>query len=227
MNHHAFTLGGAALAALPSGALWWPEVDLLAVSDLHLAKSERVARRSGAMLPPYDSRATLARLRAEVSRLAPRTVICLGDSFDDLAAAGSLRPDERTDLAALQEGRDWVWIEGNHDPGASSHGGRHLRELRVGPLVFRHIAEDGAAGEVSGHYHPKARLALRGRAINRPCFLYDAARVVLPAYGTYTGGLDWCAPPLRRLFPGAACAVLTGTHARAVPVPAGERAASR
>ena len=52
MNNHAFTLAGAALSARCSGALWWAERQVLVISDLHLGKSERIARLGGAMLPP-------------------------------------------------------------------------------------------------------------------------------------------------------------------------------
>jgi DNA ligase-associated metallophosphoesterase len=223
MNGHAFSLAGAGLVALPSGALWWPAPRTLAVADLHLAKSARAARRSGAMLPPYETQDTLARLARDMAATRPARVICLGDSFDDAAGCGELDPADADTLARLQDGCDWRWVEGNHDCGGMAPGGTMTAEMLAPPLVFRHIASASARGEVSGHYHPKARVIGRGRMIARPCFLYDDVRLVLPAYGTYTGGLDWTAPPLRRLFPGPACAVLTGSTAVAVPVPVAER----
>jgi DNA ligase-associated metallophosphoesterase len=151
--------------------------------------------------------------------IRPMRVICLGDSFDDAAGCAELDTADADTLERLQEGLEWMWIEGNHDRTASPPGGIAGLELFQRPLTFRHIAQPGARGELSGHYHPKARLSARGRAMARPCFLYDDARVILPAFGTYTGGLDWTAPPLRRLFPGPACAVLTGMRAVVVPVP--------
>ncbi|MEI4487697.1 ligase-associated DNA damage response endonuclease PdeM [Frigidibacter sp. MR17.14] len=214
MTHFAFTLAGAALRARASGALWWPERRLLAVSDLHLGKSGRIARRGGALLPPYETRDTLARLDAEIEALAPAEVICLGDSFDDLAAAALPEP-EALWLARLMAGRRWIWIEGNHDPGPVDLGGQHLADLRAGPLTFRHIARPGAEGEVSGHYHPKARLPGGGAA--RACFLLDATRAILPAFGTYTGGLDCGSPVLAGLMADTALAVLTGPRAIALP----------
>ncbi len=223
MNHALpqceIRLAGACLTPLPSGALWWAERGLLCLSDLHLGKSERIARRWGTMLPPYETADTLLRVEADLSRTGARTVICLGDSFDDLAAADSLAEDERLWILRLMAGRRWIWIEGNHDPGPVDMGGTHLAELSLGPLSFRHIARDGE-GEVSGHYHPKAEITARGRRVTRPCFLYDAARLILPAYGTYTGGLSWTAPVLRGLFGADACAALTGDPVRRIPVPA-------
>ncbi len=214
---HAFAFDGAALIARPSGALWWPERGLLTVSDLHLGKSERLARRGGALLPPYETTETLARLAAEIAALRPACVLCLGDSFDDLDAEAGLDADAQARLAAMNAGRRWIWIEGNHDPGPTSLAGAHLAELREGPLVFRHEAA-AAGGEVSGHWHPKMRLATRGRAVSRPCFVLAPGRLILPAFGCYTGGLDVRAAPLRRLAP-TGLALLTGR--RVTPAPLG------
>ena len=219
MSGYDFTLSGARLTARPSGALWWPDEAVLVVSDLHLGKSERLARRGGALLPPYEVRETLARLAAEIAATGPRTVLCLGDSFDDIAAAGSLDPADSAELARLMAGRRWLWVEGNHDPGPVEIGGTHLAEFRLGALAFRHIAEPAARGEISGHYHPKARLSLRGQAVSRPCFLIDACRAILPAFGAYTGGLRCDDPALAGLMGPEAVAVLTGPAARAMPLP--------
>lgn len=219
MNCHDFTFARAALKALGSGALWWPDQALLCVSDLHLAKSERVARRSGQSLPPYETRDTLDRLASDLAATGARTVICLGDSFDDLAAAASLPEEDRLWITQLQAGRRWVWIEGNHDPGPLEFGGTHLQELTLGPLTFRHIASAQETGEVSGHYHPKAGLQARGRTITRPAFLLDSKRLILPAYGTYTGGLRSHSDVLRRLMEPKALAILTGPVPTCVPMP--------
>ena len=219
MKGYDFTLAGAPLTALGSGALWWPDESLLVVSDLHLGKSERIARRGGTALPPYDTRDTLTRLAADLALSHARTVVCLGDSFDDLAAAQALPEEERQWIFRLQAGRRWVWIEGNHDPGPVEFGGAHLAELPLPPLTFRHIAQDGASGEVSGHYHPKASVQLRGRTVTRAAFLIDTNRIILPAYGTYTGGLAAQTPVLRALMRDEAIAVLTGGTPTAIPMP--------
>ncbi|WP_324289809.1 ligase-associated DNA damage response endonuclease PdeM [Frigidibacter sp. RF13] len=212
MGGFDFDLQGVRLTALPSGALFWSAEALLVVSDLHLGRSERYARRGGALIPPYETVDTLARLDADLDRTGARTAICLGDSFDDLAASALPEADALW-LARMKAGRRWIWIAGNHDPGPVDLGGEHLAELAIGPLTFRHIALPGATGEVSGHYHPKVRLA--GQA--RPAFLTDHARVILPAYGTYTGGMAAETPELRALFAERALAVLTGQVARPVP----------
>lgn len=215
MTAHAFTLSDAALSALPSGALHWPDRRLLCVSDLHLGKSERLARRGGALLPPYETRETLSRLDAVIEATQPETVICLGDSFDDLTAAQSLPEPERLWLARLMAGRDWIWIEGNHDAGPVDVGGTHRAEVTLGPLTFRHIAAPAATGEISGHYHPK--FSLRGQS--RRCFLLDRNRLILPAFGAYTGGLRHDDAALAGLMGKGAIAILTGPRAIPCPLP--------
>ena len=214
MSCHAFTFAGCALLALPSGGLFWPDAGLLVVSDLHLGKSARLARRGGGLLPPYETSETLARLDADIEAHAPRRVICLGDSFDDMEAQGELAEADRLWITRLMAGRKWIWAEGNHDPGQGQIGGTHRAEVTIGALTFRHEAAPDARAEVSGHFHPKARLA--GQAA--PCFLVsDPDRLILPAYGRYTGGLSCDAAPLAALMGTGALAILTGQRALAVP----------
>jgi hypothetical protein len=213
--HHALLFHGETLHCLPSGALHWPARATLAVSDLHLGKSERLARRGGALLPPYETQATLEKLDRDIAATDPDTVICLGDSFDDLAAERALGDGARLWLARLMAGRDWTWITGNHDPGPIEIGGSHRAERRLRPFTFRHIADPAEKAEISGHYHPKARLAGQ----SRPCFLADAARLILPAYGAYTGGLRSRDAALAALMAPDALAILTGPRALAIPMP--------
>ena len=214
-----FVFRAQILHALPSGGLYWPARDLLCVADLHLGKSYRMARRGGVLLPPYETVETLDRLARDIALLAPATVICLGDSFDDLTAAQGLTDPVRDHLTSLMAGRRWIWVLGNHDPGPLDLGGTHLAEHRNGPLMFRHIAEPGAQGEVSGHYHPKLRLQLRGRSITRRCLLFDDTRLILPAYGAYTGGLFCERPELSGLMGAAAEAIAIGAPPVRLPMP--------
>ncbi len=213
--HHSFVFSGETLHALPSGALFWPDQRLLVVSDLHLGKSERLARRGGSLLPPYETRETLSRLDHDLDQTHATRVICLGDSFDDAAALSGLEEQDRLWLLRLIAGRDWTWITGNHDAGPLDIAGSHRETCRIGTLTFRHIAEATDTAEVSGHYHPKARLA--GRAWR--CFLVDPRRIILPAFGAYTGGL-WCDDPaFAPLMAPGALAILCGQTARVIPMP--------
>ncbi len=216
-SEHEFILAGAVLKAQASGALWWPERRVLAISDLHLGKSERIARQGGSLLPPYEIQDTLIRLEAEISAKQPETVVCLGDSFDDPAAIEGLDRSATDWLGRMMADREWIWIEGNHDPGPAFPCRSHLAELSIAPLTFRHVAMAGSKGEVSGHFHPKATIHARGQTFTRACFLYDNDRLILPAFGTYTGGLRSTAPELCELMRPEAIAVLTGSRVRAVP----------
>jgi DNA ligase-associated metallophosphoesterase len=215
MTACSFSLAGTTLSALPSGALHWPAAATLCVADLHLGKAARLARRGGALLPPYETEATLSRLDADIEATRPARVICLGDSFDDAQAETELDEAHRLWLLRMMAGRDWVWIAGNHDPGPLALGGSHRAALSAPPITFRHMADPVTEGaEISAHYHPKWRLAGR----TRPCFLTDGARLILPAYGTYTGGLMADAPAFRPLFGPGLRAILTGPRTLAVPL---------
>jgi DNA ligase-associated metallophosphoesterase len=186
----ALMLAGVDLHADVAGALYWPEQGMLAVADLHLEKGSSFAER-GVLLPPYDTAATLARLGALITRYSPRLVVALGDSFHDGRGPARLADTDRATLKAMQRGRDWIWIAGNHDPDpAENIGGRFLPVLKVDALTFRHEPGGDDTGEIAGHLHPVARVARRGRAVSRRCFASDGARLVMPAFGAYTGGLN-------------------------------------
>jgi hypothetical protein len=183
------TVAGVSLVGDCDGALYWPHERLLAVADLHFEKGSSYARR-GVLLPPYDTTATLARLAKLIARYAPRCVIALGDSFHDGGGPDRLADVDRSQLRVLQAGRDWIWITGNHDPEPTQNiGGQFGGALAIGPLTFRHIPS-GGAGEIAGHLHPVARVSHRGRAVSRRCFAGDAMRMVMPAFGAFTGGLN-------------------------------------
>ena len=186
---HAVSVAGITLIADPSGGLYWPEHGLLAVADLHLEKGSSYAGR-GVLLPPYDTAATLARLGRLIAYYAPRSVVALGDSFHDGGGPARLGDEDRALLHAMQRGRDWIWITGNHDrEPATGIGGSFVETLTLGALTFRHLPT-GADGDVCGHLHPVARVSHRGRAVSRRCFAVDAMRMVMPAFGAFTGGLN-------------------------------------
>ncbi|WP_375266177.1 ligase-associated DNA damage response endonuclease PdeM [Planktotalea sp.] len=220
MSHYAFSFKGETLRALPSGALFWPAQNLLCVSDLHFGKAQRYALQGGGALPPYEVHDTLMRLDHDITTQAATKVVCLGDSFDRLGASVDLEPVARDWIIRLQAGRKWIWIEGNHDPGPVDLGGTHLAEYSCDNLVFRHIAlgEAAQSGEISGHYHPKLTLNLKGRSLTRKCFAIDQGRLIMPAFGTYTGGLSVRSEPLTTLLSTHAIAVLTGDSALPVPI---------
>ena len=187
----AFALHGAAAVADVSGALWLEEHGALVVSDLHFEKGSAYAMR-GVMLPPYDTAATLARLGAVVALYAPKMIVALGDSFHDGAGAARMSAADRAALRALQAGRDWIWISGNHDPEPPKDlGGVCAEEIQLGALKLRHEPQAGAApGEIAGHLHPVARVWSAAGSLRRRCFASDGARCILPAFGSFAGGLN-------------------------------------
>ena len=199
-------IAGERLMLDPAGALLWPEHGLMAVADLHLEKGTAFARQ-GMLLPPWDTRATLDRLALLMRRHRPRIVVALGDSFHDRASAGRLPPAEIARITAMTRAARFVWVLGNHDPEpAAQLGGDWMEEFSLGGLIFRHqgiatAARPGSEGEICGHHHPKAAIAVRGFTQSRACFVTDARRVMLPAFGAYTGGLDVTHPEIARLFP--------------------------
>jgi hypothetical protein len=195
-------LAGERLMLDPAGALFWPATGLLAVSDLHLEKGSSYARR-GQLLPPWDTHATLDRLTLLLRRWQPRLVVALGDSFHDTDGAGRLPPGELARLKAITQAHRFIWVQGNHDPAPPRGvGGEWMEAFASTTLVFRHQAAAGAtAGEICGHHHPKAAVPAHGASIIRPCFVADARRLMMPAFGAYTGGLDVRDPAIARLFP--------------------------
>jgi uncharacterized protein len=198
-------LAGVTLIADPAGALYWPEEKLLVAADLHLEKGSAYAAR-GVLLPPYDTAATLARLARLIERYAPRLVVALGDSFHDGGGPARMADNSRVALMAVQRGRDWVWLAGNHDPDpADNIGGRFADALAFGGLTFRHEPSvEASDGEIAGHLHPLACIVQRGRALRRRCFASDGRRLVMPAFGSYAGGLNVRHRAIASLFPALA-----------------------
>jgi hypothetical protein len=194
-----FSFSGHELMALPQGALFWPARSALLVADLHLEKASWFARL-GQMLPPYDSIATLSDLTALVAATRPAEIWCLGDSFHDRHGCDRLPADARAMLLALTGATRWTWITGNHDPGFADHcGGAIVDEAVVDGLVLRHEADPREERpEISGHFHPKLRISQRGRRVSRRCFVGTATKLILPAFGALTGGLDADHPEIVR-----------------------------
>jgi DNA ligase-associated metallophosphoesterase len=193
------SFAGQQYFASPDGALHWPAENSLLVADLHLEKASWFARL-GQLLPPYDSLATLQALEREIERTQVSRLYCLGDSFHDRFGCDRLPQTARDLLTRLTANLDWVWIVGNHDAGFADHcGGRVEDECAVAGIVLRHEAiGDDPRPEMSGHYHPKFRLNLKGRSVSRRCFVASSTKLILPAYGAFTGGLDAGHPEIVR-----------------------------
>jgi uncharacterized protein len=186
-----FSFAGETFYPTAEGALYWAGEQALLAADLHLEKASWFARL-GQFLPPYDSHATLSALAAEVERTGATRIYCLGDSFHDQFGCDRLPANARELLQQLTSSLDWTWIVGNHDPGFADHcGGRIEEEVELAGIILRHEAvRDEARPEISGHFHPKLRLSLKGRRVSRRCFISSPSKVIMPAFGALTGGLD-------------------------------------
>jgi uncharacterized protein len=186
-----FSFAGETFFATTDGALYWRDQQALLVADLHLEKASWFAR-FGQFLPPYDSHATLTALASAVQQTGATRLFCLGDSFHDRFGCERLPTAARDLLTQLTSRLDWTWIVGNHDPGFADHcGGKLADEVEIAGIVLRHEARrDDPRPEMSGHYHPKLRLQLKGRRVSRRCFVVSPTKVIFPAFGSLTGGLD-------------------------------------
>jgi len=182
---------GKTFLADQSGALYWPAEKTLIVADLHFEKGSAFACR-GLMLPPYDTRQSLLRLAQVIDRLEAETIVALGDSFHDCDAADRINSDDLQILKIIQEDRRWIWVTGNHDPIIPDiFGGERVDELVLGGVTLRHEPRLGRiTHEIAGHMHPAARISIYGTSLRRPCFVGNGLRLILPAFGAYTGGLN-------------------------------------
>ena len=217
-----FSFAGETFYPTADGALFWAAEQALLVADLHLEKASWFARL-GQFLPPYDSHATLSALATEVERTGVRRLYCLGDSFHDRFGCDRLPADARELLQQLTARLDWTWIVGNHDARGINHcGGMIEHAVEMGGMIYRHEAFPGeATPEISGHFHPKLRLSMNGRRISRRCFVVSPTKIIMPAFGSLTGGLDAHHPEILRLAgPDAAALVPTSDRLLRFPLAA-------
>jgi DNA ligase-associated metallophosphoesterase len=203
------SFAGETFFATADGALFWPDRQALLVADLHLEKASWFARL-GQFLPPYDSHATLTALARAVEETRAARLYCLGDSFHDRFGCDRLPANARALLTDLTSRLDWTWIVGNHDPGFADHcGGRIQDEVELAGIVLRHEAQrSDPRPEMSGHYHPKLRVHLKGRQVSRRCFVVSPTKIILPAFGSLTGGLDAHHPEILRSVGNQAAALV-------------------
>jgi DNA ligase-associated metallophosphoesterase len=201
-THEDFEFQGEHLKLDVRGCVFWPKEQLLIVSDLHLEKGSSFAARRSTFMPPYDTQATLEKLALCIAEWNPKTIISLGDSFHDQDASRRLPQSCRLALRQLMEGREWIWVSGNHDPKPPENlGGTFCHEMFIGPLSFVHEPElEFRNGEIAGHLHPCAKVKRRGKSVRKRCVVSDGNRIILPAFGAFTGGLNIKDPAYDGLF---------------------------
>lgn len=214
-----FSFAGEELVLAGARALYWPRERALLVADLHLEKASFYAR-FGQLLPPYDSRETLAQLADAIRQTGARRVLCLGDNFHDAEGAARLEPHAAGMLEALSRATDWIWITGNHDQGRVPFG-ESVEELDLAGLILRHEARPGdPRPELSGHFHPRLRVSARGRMVARPCTVRSERKLILPAFGALTGGMDAADPAIiAALQPARAVDAVLGVKGKLVEYP--------
>lgn len=214
MNFREIFLAGERIGLLPGGAVFLPTTQTLVVADLHLGKGTS-ARSRGLLLPPGDTISTLEKVLRLVEACSPQVLVALGDSFHDCQAGERLLDEERTLLEAMTRKAATLWITGNHDANPiSGIGGEWLEEYRSGNLILRHIPSvtiPSGKAELAGHLHPKIKIRIRGHTMSRACFMAGEERLILPALGSYTGGLDISDPAFSGLFPQGHAAYVWGT----------------
>ncbi|MEM9837975.1 MAG: ligase-associated DNA damage response endonuclease PdeM [Pseudomonadota bacterium] len=210
VNPDAVSLKGVEVVFDCSGAAWLPEEEVLIVSDLHFEKGSHYAAR-GQFLPPYDTRATLDGVERLMRLCRPRTVLSLGDAFHDVDAEARMLPDDVERLERLCEEAEWLWVLGNHDPRPPQRFKGHADEIiEISGLIFVHEPGDHPEWNVAGHLHPCAVAQKGGRGVRRSAFVTDGERLVMPAFGAFTGGLNVLDDAFLPVFPGGFQAYLCG-----------------
>lgn len=210
MTHLPISFAGAELVLDISGALYWPDQEALVVADLHFEKGSSFAAHAYRALPPHDTMQTLMKLHDLIQRFRPRQVVCLGDSFHDAAASDRLDHADLARLRLLMDGSRWIWVTGNHDPAIPAMlGGETMQRLVMGDAVLQHDAS-GESGLIFGHFHPVGLVSSNGHLIRRRCFVLGREQLLLPAFGSYAGGLNVLDPAIVRLFPQGYEVVLLG-----------------
>lgn len=191
---------GLTLLLDPAGSAFEPASASLIVADLHLETGAAYAGR-GQLLPPYDTSDTLRRLAGLVEHYQPARLILLGDSFH--AADAALQPGSpaRALFERIVRQCEIVWIAGNHDPSPPRDlggTGSFATALGLARLIHQPSRRDGV--EIVGHLHPAARIATQAGSRRRKCFVLSEHRLMLPAFGSLTGGLDVFDPAIRAWF---------------------------
>ncbi|WP_051279621.1 ligase-associated DNA damage response endonuclease PdeM [Hellea balneolensis] len=189
-----------------------PESKTLLVADMHFEKGSYLREVGRSVLPSFDTHDTLERLSEIASDYGPKSIIALGDSFHDVAADERLSPDAATRLNQLvTPDRDLIWILGNHDPDIpKTLYGQREDHIQTGDFLLTHhpyAVEQGV--NICGHYHPKAKIKAKLGSVSSPCFAISESCIILPSFGTYTGGLYVSDPAFKAAMPDMAAVAMT------------------
>ncbi len=193
MSSHAVNVVGERLLLLPEKAVFWPAQEMLIIADIHFGKAASF-RALGVPVPRGTTTENLLGLDALVNAHGARHVMFLGDFLHARAAHAS--STQQAMLAWRETRRDLrlTLVRGNHDKHAGDPAAVLGIELvdephAVGPFAFCHHPDlDTGAYVMAGHVHPAWVLATRFDALRLPCFVVGSHRMILPSFGSFTGG---------------------------------------
>ena len=196
MSNRTIDFAGRKMILHPSGSIFWPDQATLIVGDLHFEKASWY-HSSGQFLPPFDSSETLKKLETVMSEFLPKRLILLGDVFHDNYAWHRMVQTDKERLTKLLKRTETIYVNGNHDPKATLPSQFSGLIYTVAGVTFRHVMDANEKGpEISAHFHPVAIVKYRGARIRRACFVCKKNRILLPAFGALTGGLNVNDPAL-------------------------------
>lgn len=213
---------GEALVLRPERAVLWPARRTLVIADAHFGKDD-VFRRAGIALPRGPAIADLQRLSQLLAATGAERLVVLGDFLHGATQAGDAFLHA---FALWRRGHRELAVQvvtGNHDRREAAERWRGLVDWLDAPVVEPPfvLAHEPAASEsgyvLAGHLHPVAVVGRGGRFATRvPVYWVRPSGMVLPSYGSLTGGMRIEPEPGDRLFAAAPESViaLAGAPAR-------------
>ena len=183
------------------GCIYWPQKKSLIISDLHLGKA-RAFDQHGFNLPDYEADETLAKLQTLLAEYQPTRLILLGDSFHTTSSWDELSIKQKNKLSSITQAiPECIWILGNHDPNIPrSLVGLRKQQLSYENIILTHDYLVEQRPQIIGHFHPKTKVSLGRKTIRCSCFIQTKNTLILPAFGSFTGGLDIESSDFKNMF---------------------------
>lgn len=193
MSALAVKVAGERLLLLPEKAVYWPAQAMLIIADIHFGKAASF-RALGVPVPRGTTTENLNALDALIAAHGARQVAFLGDFLHARAAHASSTQQAMLAWRATRPALRLLLVRGNHDRHAGDPAAALGIELvdephGIGPFAFCHHPDLEASGyALAGHVHPAWVLATRFDALRLPCFVVGRQRMILPSFGSFTGG---------------------------------------
>ena len=195
MTSSVVEIAGERLLLLPEKAVYWPAQQMLIIADIHFGKAASF-RAQGIPVPRGTTTENLLGLDALIERHGARHVVFLGDFLHARAAHASSTQQAMLAWRQSRPGLRLTLVRGNHDKHAGDPAAILDIDLVdephiVGPFAFCHHPDldlDGGGYALAGHVHPAWVLATRFDSLRLPCFVVGSERMILPSFGSFTGG---------------------------------------